>query len=219
MLTESYDIILSDVFRRTLRQGDIVIDVGANVGYVSAVAASYVGPSGEVHGFEPLPECFERLQVLQALNPRHKLVFTNAALGEKPGALSISYDPRGGSRNATLVPGYSNPRNVQVPVMCLDDYVSVNICRSERIKVIKIDVEGFEFPVLLGAEKFLARSACRPLIVCEIKPYELRKCGFTIEMFDRYMKKFGYHAYDSVRCNKRLDLCSLVGMEVVLFAA
>jgi FkbM family methyltransferase len=219
MLTESYDIILSEIFRKTLRPGDIVIDVGANVGYVSALAASYVGPSGEVHGFEPLPACFERLRVLQTLNPRHKLVFTNAALGEEPGELPISYDPRGGSRNATLVPGYSNPMNVLVPVMRLDEYVSLKISRPERIKIIKIDVEGFEFPVLLGAEKFLAKTACRPLIVCEVKPYELRKCGFTLEMFDQYMKKFGYHTYDSVRCNKRVDLCSLVGMEVVLFAA
>jgi len=57
MLTQSYDINLCDILREVLNPGDIVIDVGANVGYISAVAASFVGSSGEVYGFEPLKEC------------------------------------------------------------------------------------------------------------------------------------------------------------------
>ncbi len=219
MLTESYDINLSNILRESLRTRDIVIDVGANVGYVSAVAASLVGPSGEVHGFQPLRECFDRLRVLQTLNPQYKFVFNNVALGEKQGSLPISYDPQGGSRNATLVPGYSNQKTFNVPVMRLDDYISLHISQPERIKIIKIDVEGFEFPVLLGAEKFFANATCRPQIVCELKLYEFRKCGFTVEDLDQYMERFGYQAYDSVQLKKRVDLLSLSDMEVVLFRA
>ena len=80
MLTGSYDLILCDHLRQRLSPGDIVLDVGANVGYVSAVAASYVGTTGEVHGFEPLGMCFERLRVLSALNPRYRFVFNNIVL-------------------------------------------------------------------------------------------------------------------------------------------
>ncbi len=219
MLTQSYDINLSNILRESLRSGDIVIDVGANVGYISAIAASLVGTSGEVHGFEPLKECFERLQVLQTLNPQYKFIFSNVALGERQGSLPISYDPQGGSRNATLVPGYSNPRTLQVPVIRLDDYIFLHISQPERIKVIKIDVEGFEFPVLLGAEKFFANATCRPQIVCELKPYEIRKCGFTLADIAQYMRGFGYQAYDSVERKKCVDLVSLTEMEVLLFRA
>src|ERR1041385_3366408 len=60
MLTQSYDIILCDYLKKHLKPGDIVLDIGANVGYISAMAASCVGTSGEVHGFEPLRECFFR---------------------------------------------------------------------------------------------------------------------------------------------------------------
>jgi FkbM family methyltransferase len=219
MMTESYDINLTNIFRESLRPGDIVIDIGANVGYISAIAASIVGLSGEVHGFEPLKECFDRLRVLQRLNPQYKFIFTNVALGEQQGSLPISYDPQGGSRNATLVPGYSNRKTLEVPVMCLDDYISAHISQPERIKIIKIDVEGFEFPVLLGAEKFFANTSCRPQIVCELKAYEIRKCGFTLGDLERYMKRFGYQTYDSVQRQKRVDLLSLSEMEVLLFRA
>jgi FkbM family methyltransferase len=219
MLTESYDINLTNLFRESLRPGDIVIDAGANVGYVSAFAASLVGPSGEVHGFEPLQECFDRLRVLQKLNPEYTLVFTNAALGQTQGSLPISYDPKGGSRNATLVPGYPNLKTLGVPVIRLDDYISLHISQPERIKMIKIDVEGFEFPVLLGAEKFFANTSFRPQILCELKPYEIAKCGFTLEDLRQYMKRFGYGAYDSVQHKKVIDLLALTEMEVLLFKA
>jgi FkbM family methyltransferase len=195
------------------------LDVGANVGYVSAVAASYAGTTGEVHGFEPLPMCFERLRVLSALNPRYRFIFNNVALGDREDVLPITYDPNGQSRNATLVPGERTGVTVQVPVRRLDDYIRDHVSSPERIKLIKIDVEGFEFPVLRGLERFLAGSSHRPLIVCEIKPWEVERLGFAIGDFDRYMKSFGYDSYDMVSQNRRIDLSKLADMEVVQFRA
>jgi FkbM family methyltransferase len=219
MLTGSYDIILCDILRDSLSPGDIVIDAGANVGYISAVAASLVGPAGEVHGFEPLRECYERLRVVQALNPRYKFVFNNVALGQTQGSLPISYEPQGGSRNASLVEDSAGSATLRVPVVRLDDYIFRHIPQPERIKFVKIDVEGFEFPVLLGADKFFTQTAGRPLIICAIKPWVLQKCGFTLEDFDLYMKCFGYKSYDSVQRKKSEDLRSLTEMDVLLFRA
>jgi FkbM family methyltransferase len=219
MFTGSYDLILCDCLKRHLSPGDIVLDVGANVGYVSAVAASYVGATGAVHGFEPLRMCFERLQVLSALNPQFHFVFNNVAVGDQEGVLPISYDPKGGSRNATLVPGNQSSVTENVPVRRLDGYIRSNIASPERIKLIKIDVEGFEFPVLKGLERFLVGESHRPLIVCEIKPWEVQKFGHSIGDFTQYMKNFGYDSYDMVSQNKRIDLARLTDMEVVLFRA
>ena len=155
MLTSSYDIILCDYLKQHLAPGDIVLDVGANVGYISAIAASCVGTSGEVHGFEPLPVCYARLQRLRELNPKFRFTFNNVALGESDGVLPIAYNPQGDSRNATLVPGKHFAESIQVPVRRLDDYILANISSPERIKAIKIDVEGFEFSVLRGCRSFL----------------------------------------------------------------
>jgi len=219
MLTQSYDLILYNVFRRNLSSGDIVLDVGANVGYISAQAASYVGVPGEVHGFEPLKICFDRLQVLSALNPQYRFVFNNVALGAEDEMLPISYDPNGESRNASLVPGKSEAVTQEVPIKRLDDYIHDHIPSPRRITLIKIDVEGLEFFVLKGLERFFAETDCRPLIVCELKPWEVGKLGYTIADFDGYMRKFGYSSYDMVDQEKPLELSKLTDMEGVLFRA
>jgi FkbM family methyltransferase len=217
MLTQSYDIILCEYLKKYLRPGDIVLDVGANVGYISAVAGSCVGISGEVHGFEPLRECFARLVRLRQLNPQIHFVFNNVALGETQGLLPIAFNPQGDSRNATLVPGKVAVETRVVPVQRLDDYISRNISSPQRIRVIKIDVEGFELPVLRGLALFLASTPFRPLIVCEIKPWELRNLGATAGEFDEYMSQFGYRPYVITQDDQPVQLSALTDMEVVVF--
>ena len=217
MLTGSYDVILCDFLKQNLRPGDIVLDVGANVGYISAIAASYVGNSGEVHGFEPLPECFARLEKLREMNPSFPFFFNNVALGKEEGTLPIAYNPDGDSRNATLVPGKQSAETRNVPVRTLDEYVSAKVGSPNRIKLIKIDVEGFEFPVLQGLEGFL--RSFQPVIVCEIKPWELKKLGTTPQEFDKYMSSFGYRAYVITQPEQPTEVAALEDMEVLVFRA
>jgi FkbM family methyltransferase len=218
MLTGSYDIILQEFLRKHLRAGDTVIDGGANVGYISAVAASNVGPSGEVHGFEPLQECFARLQVLASLNPQFHFFFNNAALGEEDGVLPL-FCPEGDARNATLVSGKNHPDARQVPVKRLDDYIAANVRSPEKIRIIKLDVQGFEYLVLRGLERFFSGTTLRPIIACDMKPWEMRNIGYTLDDFDKYMKSFGYHAFDIVRENVPVDICSLTDWRAVVFRA
>jgi hypothetical protein len=71
--------------------------------------------------------------------------------------------------------------------------------------------------VLRGLERFLAGESHRPVIVCEIKPWEVEKLGFAIGDLVQYMKSFGYDSYDMVSQNKRIDLAQLTDIEVVLF--
>src|SRR5580704_11091681 len=183
MMTGSYDVILQEFFRKHLRAGDTVIDGGANVGYISATAASYVGQSGEVHGFEPLEECFARLQLLVSLNPQFHFFFNNAALGEENGMLPISC-PNGDARNATLVAGKNSADIRQVQVKRLDDYIAANVRSPEKIRIIKLDVQGFEYLVLRGLERFFEGTPFRPIIACDMKPWEIRNIGYTLDDFD-----------------------------------
>jgi FkbM family methyltransferase len=216
MMTGSYDIILQEFLRKHLQAGDTVIDGGANVGYISAVAASHVGPSGEVHGFEPLQECYARLQVLANLNPQFHFFFNNAALGEENDVLTISC-PEGDARNATLVPGKDFTDTRQVPVKRLDDYIAANVRAPEKIRLIKLDVQGFEYLVLRGLEKFFAGTGLRPIIACDMKPWEMQNIGYTLEDFKQHMQRFGYHAFDLVRENAPVDICSLTDWRAVVF--
>lgn len=216
IVTDSYDIVLCDFLKNHLRPGDCFIDVGANVGYISAVAASFVGPTGETHCFEPLPECFARLEVFQRLNPGLSIKLNNVAVGDERGTLALSYDPNGDSRNATLVPGHDFPVAMQVPVIRLDEYLLNQVENPGRIKLIKIDVEGFEAAVLKGLQGFL-EAGHRPLIVCEIKPWESAKLGQTMAQLEQYMRQFSYDVWSVLLPARRVRLGDLEDLETVLF--
>ena len=102
----SYALLVIEVMKRLLHPGDVFLDVGANIGYLSAVAAGLVGKSGEVHCFEPVPAYFYRLQRLAELNPEYEIVSNARAAGETAGTCRI-YITREPGQN-TMVPSYKS---------------------------------------------------------------------------------------------------------------
>lgn len=218
--TGSYELASVDIMRKNLRPGDIFVDVGANIGYMSALAASFVGREGEVHGFEPQTRCFARLEILARLNPELKLVMNHFALGDQEGALDLSFAADGGAPEATLVPGAGARDCVEtVPVKRLDRYIEERIRDRHRIRMIKIDAEGYEFPVLRGLEGFFESTPYRPLIVCQTKPWTLAKLNYTADQFAAYMSRWSYQAFDTVNAWRQVDIRKLSGYGVVLFRA
>jgi FkbM family methyltransferase len=167
--------------RKLLRPGQTVIDVGANIGYITCVALDRVGRSGQVHAFEPVPEYFQRLARQAQLNPGFRVYPVNCAAGKEEGVLSISLSNDGNIGWNTLVPGFMPPEQIrqQVPVRVrpLDDYIQES--GLEMVHFIKIDAEGFEFYVLQGLRNCLQNY--RPIILCEIAPgaYPLLGCTLT----------------------------------------
>jgi FkbM family methyltransferase len=154
-------------FRRYLRAGDVVADVGANIGDVAIVCARTVGPRGRVHAFEPHPRVFDWLKQNINLNGLDNIQLTNAALGEHDGALDISNDRRD-DMNRMLPAG----GGISVPVRRLDEILE----GTERIDLLKIDVEGFELFVLRGAEKVLARTQA---VYVEVGAEHFRQFGYA----------------------------------------
>lgn len=213
----SYGLLVIDAMKRFLKPGDIFFDIGANVGYLSAIAAGIVGVRGQVHAFEPVPEYFEKLQRLAQLNPEYS-IFTNAsAAGAEPGTCKI-YVTREPGQN-TLVPAYkSGPEIVgtlDVPVIRLDSYIEAK--RIGRISLIKIDAEGYEFPALRGLEHYLEHSRYRPAIICEIAPRAYPLMGNTVSDLAAYMARFGYWARDLADAASPIDICAIEHVEDVLF--
>ena len=146
----SYAPLVVNAMKRYLMPGDTFLDVGANIGYLSAIAAGLVGRRGHVHSFEPVPAYFERLHRLAQINPEHSIVVNCCAVGDKPEACEI-YVTREPGQN-TLVRSYQTEVEIvatlEVPVVRLDSYVQSH--HIDRIALIKIDAEGYELPVLRG---------------------------------------------------------------------
>ncbi|HEY2712915.1 MAG TPA: FkbM family methyltransferase [Chthoniobacterales bacterium] len=167
-----YELNEREFILSQLREGETVIDLGANIGFFSILMAGKVGKSGSVYAFEPLPKNAGLLA--RSIAENHfddRVILERAAIGAEPGQLDL-ISPRRTDNwgGAYLRLGEMNvPQDheaISVPVLRLDDY------RLRRpVSFIKIDVEGAEALVIRGAERLLRED--RPTMLCEINPSQL----------------------------------------------
>lgn len=144
---------------RYVRPGDVVVDVGANLGTTVLPLAKAVGASGQVIAFEPQPLMAQCLHTTLSLNECFNVRIMSAALAASPGWARIPAPDvaQGGNYGAMALGNEGLP----VPVMCLDE-LELTACA-----LLKVDVEGFEWPVLQGASGHLLRL--RPVLYLEAK--------------------------------------------------
>jgi FkbM family methyltransferase len=140
-----------ELFRRILRAGDIVVDVGANLGAHTLFFSTTVGPRGAVLAFEPQRLIFQTLCANMALNNVTNTVCYWTALTDAPGVMSVPVlDPRQPYNFGGVGLG-GHTRGDQINVMRADSFA------LPRCRLIKIDVEGMELQVLKGATGLLER--------------------------------------------------------------
>ena len=140
-----------------LRATDLFVDVGANAGSYTVLAAGAAG--AEVIAIEPVPHTFDRLLDNIHVNRLGLRVRTlNCAVGAATGMTRFATDAD--TLNRVLLPGESRAAEIAVPVQKLDDIIG-----TERGCFIKLDVEGFEAPVLEGARALLRAGRVRALLV------------------------------------------------------
>jgi FkbM family methyltransferase len=213
----SYSLLLVQAMKRFLKSGDTFIDVGANIGYLSAIGAGLVGPLGQVHCFEPVPDYFDRLRGLAQLNPAYSIIPNPCGLGEVPGPQTIYITREAGQ--STFVQSYKTEWDVvstlEAPVMRLDSYIAA--AKIERIALIKIDAEGFELPILKGLEGYFEHSSDRPPIICEIAPRSYSLLGRSVRELEAFMRDQGYVARDLVDGLTPVALQAITQVEDVLF--
>jgi FkbM family methyltransferase len=146
------------LFRQCLQPGDVALDIGANLGSHTVPLAHLVGPSGFVHAFEPQRILFQIVCGNLALNELDNVRALPVALGRAPGRTKIPPIDYGGLNNFGGVEiGGAHGEDVEV--------VTLDQLDLPKIKLMKIDVEGMELEVLLGAKATLAR--CRPIVYVE----------------------------------------------------
>lgn len=215
----SYAPLVVEAMKQYLKPGGVFIDVGANIGYLSAIGAGLVGPPGEVHSFEPVPVYYDRLRSLADLNPLYTFFPNACAAGNSRGSCAI-YVTREPGQN-TMVRAYQGTEEIvsslEVPVVRLDAYIAEKKIR--RISLIKIDAEGFECPVLNGLEEYFTRTGERPPIICEIAPRAYPLLRASLADLAIYMNRFGYSARDLIDSETRVDISRIKNVEDVLFLA
>lgn len=149
-----YGGIEARFLKRLCAHGDVVIEVGANIGAHTVGIARHVGAAGRVLAFEPQRLAFQVLCANIALNSISNADCYWAAIGAKRGAIAVPELDPGQPANfggVTLAQAQPQPGR-RVPCFTLDDFLAV-----PRLKLVKIDVEGMESDVIRGGSQLLAR--------------------------------------------------------------
>jgi FkbM family methyltransferase len=161
-----YEPHFAELFRLLVRAGDRCVDVGANVGVHAVRLARLVNPGGEVIAIEPDPEVIRRTERNIALNQLSNVRLVNAAASDTAGEMNL-YRPANADTNraraSLLRYPYLTGETITVPVVTVDD-----VCGSDRVALIKIDVEGHEESVVRGAAGVIDRDA--PAVIFEHAP-------------------------------------------------
>ena len=158
-----------------LRPGSVFVDVGANIGYFSIIAASVVGSEGQVLAFEPERENCRLLRESAVLNGFADVIHleeAGLANTEAQGRLYLNEDNLGDHQI------YSDDEEERgsIPIQLLNgsEYLS---SRLSRLDLLKVDTQGSEFDVMSGLMPFLAELTDPVRIIIELTPLSLRKAG------------------------------------------
>lgn len=197
MIVDNYEPVTRLIVQRLVASGDACLDVGANVGGISFLMAASAGVNGRVLSFEPSPSTFARLQRNIQLNPQLKgrLTALQVGVADKAGELRLVEDD--------VVPGNAalyQTGGIAVPVVTLDKAVADH--GFDQISFIKIDVEGMEYEVLLGATETLKRSM--PVMYLEtMAQNEDARGSPQFALIEQLLLPLGYQFFD-VRRNGEL---------------
>jgi FkbM family methyltransferase len=185
-----YEPFMFDLFLRYLKTGDTFIDIGANIGQHTIFAAKIVGEEGSVHAFEPIPKLYNQLKDSVELNHLDKYVFLhNVAIGPKEGQGTFYVSKNAGG--SSFVNKDDLSETITVSIKNGDTYLSP----LKKIDAIKIDVEGFEYEVLLGVKKII--ETYRPILFLEFSGHFYTQQGNQSgEKILSLLRSYNYSIFD-----------------------
>ena len=177
-------------FRESLRPGQVVLDVGANIGYFTLLFAQQVGPTGHVFAFEPEPRNFELLQRNIALNGFANVTPIQRAAWHEPSTLMLylNEENRGDHR---AYPSEEARVGVSIAAGPIDDLLGQ---LARPVDVVKIDIQGAEYNAIRGMRRLLTQNR-DVQVLTEFWPGGLRRCGSDPEHYLAFFRDLGFHFY------------------------
>jgi FkbM family methyltransferase len=189
-MTGNYEPATTNLIRSLIQEGDTVVDVGANIGFITLAASRKVGPSGQVVAFEPVSSTCASLRNNLLINGAANVVVYEIALSNSNGMVTIHEGPARNKGNSSIRLISDASGQQTVPMAAFD---TLDVSRGP-VRLIKIDVEGAEQLVVEGMMECLRRN--RPHLVLEVTPQFLRAFGHSEVSLCKKLKDIGYRMYD-----------------------
>jgi FkbM family methyltransferase len=189
---------ITAIFRTALKPGDVAVDVGANVGLHTLLAARLVGPAGRVHAIEASPWIHARLRRNLAANGVANVVTYNLAATEVRGEVPVFLHDATNLGGTTILAGEAARLGAAAEAMVEGRPLPLIVPPEElrAARLIKIDVEGAEWLVARGMAAALPALRDDVEILVEIKPEALAALGGSLDAFLDLFARAGFTAFE-----------------------
>jgi FkbM family methyltransferase len=178
-----------------LRPGDVFVDVGANIGLFTLIAASCVGPTGKVIAFEPTAATYTRLVDNVRLNGLSNVDCIKSGLSDHTGKLELARSSDGfDAWNSFASPTKGSAISHEaVDVVEWDRFAKMNRF-ADRVTMMKIDVEGWESKVIAGGKEMLSRPDS-PVLQVEFTDDAAEAAGSSCDYLYASLESLGYRMF------------------------
>ena len=197
-LREGYDLGLpiwgifepveTELVKKVIKRGNVVLDIGANIGYYTLIAAKVVGETGKVFAFEPYPTTFSILEKNVKVNGYNNVILVQKAISNKTGKLKLHlWD----SASHSICDSHGSHQSIIIEGIRLDDYFENY---DGNIDFIKMDIEGAENWAIQGMPSLLAKNK-NVKIMTEFNPPKLTRAGVEPEEYLGLLTERGFKLY------------------------
>lgn len=205
LIINNYEKLETEVIKKEVRVGDVVVDIGANIGYYTLILAKLVGENGKVIAFEPDPENFALLEKNVKINGCKNVISVQKAVSNKTGKLKLYLcaDNRGDHR---IYDPHKDRQYIEIESIRLDDYFKNH---GGKINLIKMDIQGAECAAFKGMSLILENNK-NIKIITEFEPSLLRKFGAVPEDYLKLLMKFDFKLYNINEQKKKIEPVDIV---------
>ncbi len=192
-----YEKYETKLFKKVLKRGMTVLDIGANIGYYTLIAARKVGINGKVFAFEPEPSNYDLLCKNIEANKFQNVVIIPKAVSNKVKTIKLYLSPENRAEHSFCK--YLNNKFVNVKTIVLDNFL-----KNKKIDFVKVDIEGAEAEALQGMQNVI-KSNKKLILITEFWPAGIEMRGFSPKGYLEKLFELGFKLYNINETKQKLE--------------
>jgi len=188
IINSGWEELTTEMFKKVVKEGDVIVDLGANLGYYTLLAARLVGPRGKVYAFEPEPINYGLLLKNIELNGYDNVVAMQKAVSNVTGKARLFLDDKDTGAHTIYQP--DNTREfIEVESVTLDEFFRD---KKHPVNVIKMDIEGAEMAAFSGMDRLIRGNENLKIFVEFYLPGIARSGGSAQEFIRRLWEDYHF---------------------------
>jgi len=186
-----YEEFGTSIVKQMIKKGDVVLDLGAHIGYFTLIFAKLVGENGKVYAFEPSPDNYSLLKKNVQVNGYNNVILVKNGVSNKTGK-NMLYLSDSNPGDNMIIDTKENRQSIEIETVRLDDYFRDF---KNQINFIKMDIQGAELDALRGMSSLLKKME-NIKIMSEFAPKWLKKFGNEPIEYLKLLKEFNFKIFE-----------------------